>query len=80
MGNRISGKVFFDTDDGLYIADAINNQITNEMYRIFPPIDTKKYMINAVLTTEPVETITKYYHHEYKHRNFVIYEIKKSTN
>ena len=88
MGNRASREetlsktsknTFSVIENGLYVANAINNQITNEMYKIFPPIDTKKYMINAVLTKEPVEKIKNYYHEEYQHGNFIIYEIKKST-
>ena len=90
MGNRASREeTFLKTSENtfsvignglLYVAGATNNnQITNEMSKIFPPIDTKKYMINAVLTKEPVEKITKYYNEVYPPGNFVIYEIKKST-
>ena len=79
MGNRTGREATFsETGDGLYIAVASNNQITDKMSEIFPHIDTKKYMINAVLTKEPkVKTIKNYYHD--RHGNFVIYEIKKST-
>ena len=91
MGNRASREetlsktsknTFSVIENGLlYIATASNNNpITGEMYRIFPPRNTKNYMINAVLTKEPkVKTIKNYYKETEKHGNFVIYEIKKST-
>ena len=74
MSNQTFEKV---EDRDLYIAQS-NSEIIDNMSDLFS-LDRKNYVIQAVLTTEPVVEIIEYYSKYYKKENFLIYEIIKST-